>query len=82
MTAEKRLALLPLRVSLAFLVFSEVLLLIGPFDYDISNYPVLFIYLVIVNLAFYFGFKRGARSNKHSECRINQSFLNFILIAG
>ena len=82
MLADKNIVLLPLRVSLIFLVFSEVLLLIGPYEYDISNYPLLFFYFAIVNLAFYWGYKRGTKNIKYSVFPFSKSVLAFLIVVG
>lgn len=82
MLADKTIVLLPLRVSLIFLVFSEVLLLIGPYEYDISNYPLLFLYFAIVNIAFYWGYKKGTKNTKYSVFPFNKSLLAFLIVVG
>lgn len=82
MLAEKRLVLLPLRVLLGFLVFSELLLIIGPYSYDITNYPQLFFYLFVVNVAFYWGYKKGVKNTWQSSISMGQALLAFLIIAG
>ena len=61
---NNKVELFPLKVVMAFLVFSELLVWIGPIDYDISNGALLFVYLLIVNLAFYWGYRLGIRKKK------------------
>ena len=82
MLIEKKIAFLPLKISLIFLVFSEVLVLFGPFDYDISNYILLYSYLFVLNLAFYLGYKRGVQKFKPSVFKFSQSVLTVFLIVG
>ena len=58
---NSKVLLFPLKVVLAFLVFSELLIWIGPIEYDITNNVMLFVYLLVVNLAFYWGYRIGIR---------------------
>ena len=82
MLIEKKIAFLPLKVSLIFLVFSEVLVFIGPYTYDISNHFLLYSYLIVLNTALYLGYKRGVRQFKPSVFNFSQITLDVFLIVG
>lgn len=73
---------LPLKVSLGFIVFSELLVFLGPIDYGINNEAVLFFYLLIVNIAFYWGYKVGVRKFKPTYSTISMSTIQWIIILG
>lgn len=79
---HNRIIYFPRTIALCFLVFSEVLLLIGPFSYQISNYFLLYSYLVILNFAFYYGYQKGVRHFKPSEFKMRKDVIAFILIVG
>jgi hypothetical protein len=49
----------PIKVLLGFLVFTEVLLFLGPEEFDFQYPFLLFVYLIILNIALYKGFKKG-----------------------
>ena len=59
---SSRVLFFPIKVVLAFLVFSELLIWIGPIDYDINNSFILALFLLIVNLAFILGYRLGIRN--------------------
>lgn len=57
-------------------------MLLGPIKYNISNYYLLYAYLVIVNLAFYWGYNRGTKYYKPSSSAIDFNVLSALLIFG
>lgn len=72
----------PFRILFIFLVFTEVLFFIGPNKYYISNNWGLAIYLIIVNLALYFGYSLGVKKFVPSEHKINDTTIHVFLIIG
>lgn len=72
----------PLRILLFFLVFTEVLFFIGPTKYSVDNSFGLVIYLVIVNLALYWGYSFGVRRFVPSYHKIKDTTLYVFLIIG
>ena len=56
---NNRIKYFPLKVILTFLVFTELLFFLGPLNYDINNYFILILYLLLANLAFYRGYRKA-----------------------
>lgn len=73
---------LPCRLMLIFLIITEALFWIGPIRYDIPNTWTLFFYFVILNLAYYYGYKRGVDRFKPSIHKISDSWIKFIIFIG
>lgn len=67
---KKKIISFPLRVSLVFIVFTELFLFIGPVNFVVKSPFLLIIFLFIVNFSFYFGYKHGIRA------KIKKSNLN------
>ena len=66
-----KIALYPLKVSLAFIIMTE-LLFFGPINYDITNYFSVILFLLVVNVAFFLGYTKGVRTFKSTikrECK-------------
>lgn len=72
----------PLRVLLIFLVFTEVLFFIGPTKYTIGNSVVLAFYLIIVNLALFWGYSLGVKRFVPTTHKINDTAVHIFLIIG
>lgn len=51
----------PIKLLLAFLIFSELLFFLGPRDYGINNSNMLGAYLLILNVSLWGGYKFGIR---------------------
>lgn len=51
----------PIRVLLTFLIFTEVLFFISPISWNINNYAILIIYILILNIALYKGYQSGLK---------------------
>lgn len=81
MTNNKHLYL-PLKVSLGFLLFSELLVFLGPVDFRIQNQGLLLVYLIIVNIAFYLGYKRGVKRFRPSAAPIRLQTIEFLIVFG
>lgn len=80
---ESKVLLFPLKVVLIFLVFSELLIWIGPIDYDISNSATLLLFLLIVNVSFYWGYKLGIKKKyKSSTTIIPLIYIKILIIIG
>ena len=73
---------LPLKISLGFIIFSELLVFIGPIDFGIKNPISLFIYLLIVNIAFYMGYKVGIKKYKPLYSHIGIKIIELIIVLG
>ena len=72
----------PIKLVMGFLIISEVLIWLGPIDYQISNSLVLGFYLVILNLVLFLGYKRGVSSTQLSSYTIPGRWLRILLIVG
>ena len=73
----------PLKVVLAFLAFSELLIWFGPIDYDINNNAILAIYLLIVNVTFFWGYKLGVRKSRiKGNAPVSTTLIKFLLVVG
>lgn len=79
---NSKVLLFPLKAVLIFLVFSELLIWIGPIDYDINNSGVLSFYLLIVNLAFALGYMLGVKKNSKVARQVPISYIKAFLIIG
>lgn len=79
---DYKITYFPRKFALTFLVFSEILLLIGPYSYQIYNYVLLFVYLAILNIAFYYGYKRGVQGYRPSKYEMRSGTIDFLLIVG
>lgn len=79
---DKKAILFPIKLIMGFLIFSEILIWVGPIDYHISNSLTLLVYLIIVNLALYYGYKRGVELAHLSSFKLSDSSLKIILIIG
>lgn len=73
---------LPLKVALWFIVFSELLVFLGPIDYGIQNPLMLTFYLLIVNFAFYWGYKVGVKRFRPSRAGISLRTIEWIIVIG
>ena len=80
--SHSRLEMLPMRLALPFLIFTELLVWIGPIMYPIENSGLLVSYFIILNLALYWGYKSGIRKEGYSSCRIQKNWVQIILLIG
>lgn len=81
MTQNNKIYYFPLKIILGFLIFTEMLFWIGPIKYDINNGIVLFLYLAILNIAYYWGYKKGVKDFRPSYKRISIFALkNWVLL--
>lgn len=79
---NKKVQYFPLRISLLFLIFTELLFWVGPIRYNISNNLVLMLYLAVVNIALYYGYSSGVRSFKYSKYQLRRSVVGILLVVG
>lgn len=79
---DNRVLFFPLRTSLAFLIVSELLLFIGPIVFDLWKPVLLVFYLLLVNLAFYWGYNTGVKRFKPSRSHLSLDAIHVIIIAG
>lgn len=52
-----KIVLLPIKVALGFLIFTELFFFLGPIEFKNNNAIVLILFLVLVNLCMYWGYK-------------------------
>ncbi len=64
---SKRIAYFPFKILFIFLLFTEILLFIGPLHYDLELPLLLGVYLLILNLSLYLGYKRGITKYKFHQ---------------
>lgn len=79
---NNKIIYLPLKVSLVFIIFSELLVFIGPVDFKIQNQSLLITYLLIVNIAFYWGYKHGVKHFRPSSSHIGLQTIEFLIVFG
>ena len=72
----------PLKILLSFLVLSELLIWVGPIDYQIQNGLVLLLYLLLLNLCLFLGYKKGCKSFKPSKFNLSIVSIRLILFFG
>lgn len=73
---------IPLKVLLGFLVFTEVLLFYGPNVYELHSPALLVTFLIVVNLSFYLGYKRGVSHFHHSKYHFKKPTIQIFLLLG
>ena len=79
---NSKVLLFPLKIVLAFLVFSELLIWLGPTDYDIKNNLTLAFFLLVVNLAFYWGYKIGIRKKRKESAPVPLIYVKVLIVVG
>ena len=72
----------PLKIALAFLIISELLVWFGPLKYFLLNGKILLFYLIIVNIALYLGYKRGVKSFHPTKLSFSMSTVYLLLLLG
>lgn len=82
MTDNKKVLMFPIKLILGFLVFTELFIWLGPNDYHIENSLVLLFYLLILNVALYWGYKFGLLKSRVSYFHLSDTWLHVLLIAG
>ena len=83
---NKRIAFFPIKLLMGFLVFSELLFVFGPIAYNIPSRLLISIYLAIINLFMFFGYKYGIMRYRYTR-PINKtipslSLLKYLIILG
>lgn len=79
---KKRIEYYPLRVLLGFLIVTEVLFFVGPLNYMIPNPFTLLLYLIVLNLCLWWGYKKGVRSFRPSNYQLKSNTIDLIIIIG
>lgn len=72
----------PLKISLFFLICTELLFWIGPTNYKINNDLLLAFYLAILNISLWYGYKLGTLTFKPSYYRFSKRTIYIIIILG
>lgn len=84
LSKKKGIAYFPLRLILGFLIFTEILFFIGPLDYSVPSRNSLFIYLAIVNIACYCGYRHGVKTYKFPKSintnKNHNKFISYCII--
>lgn len=81
--SNKKILFFPIKLFICFLIFTEILLFIGPIDFEITNPILLILYFMILNGALYYGYKIGIVNYNYSAPVSKRDYsktLNFILI--
>lgn len=79
---NNKLYVLPLKWFLLFNVFTQLLFWLGPIRYNINNNASLLLFFVIVDVAFYLGYKRGMSRFKPSRYVLSKSAVRIIILLG
>lgn len=77
---SKTVAYLPIKLLLGFLVITELLLFLGPKSYNLQCPLLLIIYLGIVNIALFQGYRCGVKRYKYKYKEQNQNDLRIVKI--
>ena len=72
----------PIKILLAFLVFTEILFFFGPISYKIANPLMMMLYFIILNMALYYGFNVGINKTKCSRFTISMNIVKALLTLG
>lgn len=72
----------PIKILLAFLIFTEVLFFIGPIQYDIRNPLMMILCFAILNLSLYLGYKFGIKSSRLTRYGIKSDVVKILLLVG
>lgn len=68
----------PIKVLLSFLVFTELLYVFGPINYNSENQLFTLLYLLLINLFMLIGFKSGLRNNVPIRSKVNSSYIGLV----
>lgn len=84
---ESRIYFFPIKALLFFLIFTEILLFVGPRDYDIKSPFLLILYFIFINYVLYTGFVNGVfiqdrKVPKYRKISINSALLSIIILMG
>lgn len=79
---QNKIAYFPLKAILGFLIFTELLFWIGPNKYEVKYGVLLFFYLIILNVAFYVGYRNGVASFVPSKKTLSSFMIKFWLWSG
>lgn len=79
---QKKIIYYPIRILLGFLIVTEVLVWLGPLDFRIPNQPLLFFYLIILNIALWWGYKTGVRNTRPSSFNIGDKAIDVLIVVG
>lgn len=71
----------PIQVLLSFLIFTELLVWIGPIEYKVNNW-YLIPYLIILNLSLWIGYKRGVHRFRPTQYALSYSTIKQLIIWG
>lgn len=71
----------PIKILLGFLIFTELLIWIGPIDYEVNTW-LLLPYLIILNLTLWIGYKMGVKHFRPSEYKLTYSAIKKLIIFG
>lgn len=77
----RQLKKVPIKILLCFLILTELLVWIGPIDYNI-NTLLLAPYLCILNLALWYGYKLGVKTFVPTCYKISPKNVHIIIICG
>lgn len=80
--SNNKLSTLPLKISLGFLIITEILVWVGPIDFGIKNNLELVFFLLIVNLSFFIGYKRGVLRFRPSVFKLSNNWIFLFIILG
>lgn len=79
---NQHILLFPVKIAIVFLLFTEILYIIGPINYRVDNYGYTIIYLLLCNLFLYLGYINNVYYYRHNH-RYNEKYnkiTKFILI--
>lgn len=78
----KQIQYFPLRICLSFLILTEILFWLGPNKYNITNNAILAIYLGLMNIALYYGYKIGVKKFRPSYFQFSSRSIKILLTIG
>lgn len=80
--SDNKILYFPIKIALGFLIFTEILFFVGPIDFMGESYLLLFLYLALLNISLWRGYKMGLRNFKPSRFKMNMLTIKMILFFG
>lgn len=79
---NQKVAYYPIRFMLYFLIVTEILFFVGPIAYNIRTPFTIAVFFAIVNLALFWGYKKGIKNAKPTTYGLSMNTVKFLLILG
>ena len=77
---SNRIYYFPIITILGFLIFTEILYLVGPIDFKATNTGLMYFFLAICNIALFLGYHRGLKVAPVTFVKISKSSINYLIV--